>query len=66
MARVVTNEKLTVIGDARTLRALVRKALRAPGGVAMTEYEEQCIEDAFLRLARLQQPAAKKRRRTAV
>ncbi len=49
---------ITITGTERQLRALVRKALRAPGTVAMTRYEEQCIEDAFLRVARAQQPAA--------
>ena len=37
-------------GTARQLRNLIRKAIRE--GVAMTRYEEQCIEDAFVRLAR--------------
>jgi hypothetical protein len=51
-----TVTKITITGTERQLRALVRKAVRE--GVAMTGYEMQCIEDAFVRLARAQQPAA--------
>ena len=51
-----TVTKITITGTERQLRALVRKAVRE--GVAMPGYEMQCFEDAFLRLARAQQPAA--------
>lgn len=45
--------EIHVTGTERQLRALVRKAVRE--GVTMTGHEEQCIEYAFLRLARAQQ-----------
>jgi hypothetical protein len=52
-----TATKITITGTERQLRALVRNALRE--GVTMTGYEEQCIEEAFLRFVRAQQPAAR-------
>lgn len=50
-----TATKITITGTERQLRALVRQAVRA--GVAMTPYEEQCIETEFVRLALLKQAA---------
>lgn len=46
-------------GDTLTLRALVRNAVRE--GVAVTKYEEQRIEDAFVRFARAHRERRKAR-----
>ena len=45
-----SNDQITVMGSETEIRSLIRKAIRE--GVAMTLYEEECIEEEFLRLAR--------------
>ena len=48
-AKASGNPAITIVGDERKLRSLVRRAIRA--GLAASRSEEQVIEDEFIRLA---------------
>lgn len=56
-------DRIVIQGTVRELRALVREAVLE--GIAVTDYEERCIEDAFLRLARAHQKATEREGRAA-